>query len=166
MCALLLGPFGAFGALALPAQAQPSSQSIAQGRFSGPLFGDVDDLKVGDCFNTDDELKDYEGEDRKAPLSVDVVPCDESHQSEAFAVFDLRGGPYPGDKEIDAMAEEKCAGKALTDYVGADAKLPETMTVYYYAPREGSWSSSDRVITCFLGDTNGPSTGSVRAAGS
>ncbi|MFF1414505.1 septum formation family protein [Streptomyces sp. NPDC058289] len=133
---------------------------------SGPASTDVDDIKVGDCFNSNDDLKDYQGEGTEAPLTVDVVPCDQPHQSEAYAVFNLEDGPYPGEKKIASIADEKCSGKALTDYVGANAKLPETVTIYDYYPQSGNWVLDDRAITCFLADTNGKSTGSFRATGS
>ncbi|MCJ1680118.1 septum formation family protein [Streptomyces sp. APSN-46.1] len=135
------------------------------GRVTGPVVTDVEDIKVGDCFNTDDDLKDYQGEDGRAPLSVDIVPCAEPHQSEAFAVFGLKDGPYPGEKKIASMANANC-GKALTDYVGAAAKLPKTMKVYYYYPSSANWTFGEREVTCFIGDTSGPSTGSVRATSS
>ncbi|MBT2481313.1 septum formation family protein [Streptomyces sp. ISL-94] len=134
---------------------------------SGPAFGDLDDIKVGDCFNSDDDLKDYQGEDGQAPLSVDIVPCDQPHQSEAFVVFDLEDGPYPGEKKIISIVDEKCGPKAVTAYVGAHApKASKAMSAYYFYPRSVNWSMGERGVTCFLGDPNGPTTGSVRAGGS
>ncbi|WP_327265074.1 septum formation family protein [Streptomyces sp. NBC_01232] len=152
----LLGAADAAGAL---------SKRDSGGRVAGPVFGDVADIEVGDCFDTEEELK-TEDVDGKAPPSVDTVPCTGPHQSEAYAVFDLKDGPYPGKEKIIAIADKRCAGKEFTDYVGDDAKLPKTMEIYYYYPTSEGWSSDDHEVTCFLGDTSGSSTGSVRATGS
>ncbi|MGW6980160.1 septum formation family protein [Streptomyces sp. NPDC054932] len=155
----------ALGLLGAADGAGALSKRDSGGRVTGPVFGDVADIEVGDCFDTEEELKteDVEGE---APPSVDTVPCTEPHQSEAYAVFDLQDGPYPGKEKITVIADKRCAGKEFTDYVGDEAKLPETMQIYYYYPTSEGWSSDDREVTCFLGDTSGPSTGSVRATGS
>ncbi|MCB5177959.1 septum formation family protein [Streptomyces antimicrobicus] len=131
---------------------------------TGPAFGafavDTDDIEVGDCFNTGADIKGA----APAPLSVDVVPCEEPHQSEAFAVFDLPDGPHPGEEKVIATADEKCGGEELSDYVGADAKLPDTIRGYYYYPHSVNWTEGDRSITCFLADSAGPSTGSLRTS--
>ncbi|MBT2468377.1 septum formation family protein [Streptomyces sp. ISL-66] len=121
---------------------------------------DTDDIEVGDCFNTGAEIK----AEAPAPLSVDIVPCEEPHQSEVFAVVTLPGGPYPGETKVIATADEKCRGRELFDYIGADPELPDTMRGYYYYPRPDNWADGDREISCFLADSAGPSTGSVRAA--
>ncbi|MCX4528767.1 MULTISPECIES: septum formation family protein [unclassified Streptomyces] len=135
-------------------------------RVAGPAFGDVDDIKVGDCFNTDDDFTEYEGEEGQAPLSVDTVPCARPHQAEAFAVVRLPDGPYPGVEKVQSIADEKCGGKALGDYAGKAAKLPKTMEVYYYYPVQATWTLGEHEITCFVSDEDGASAGSVRAGGS
>ncbi|MEV8532900.1 septum formation family protein [Streptomyces sp. NPDC051211] len=157
--ALFLGIFG------VPAAADPLPTHDTGGRVVGPAFGDVDDINAGDCFNTEDDLKDYQEEDAQAPLSVDIVPCDEPHQSEAVVIFDLPDGAYPGKQKINSVVGEKC-DKGLTDYVGAGAKLPETMQLYSYHPSPATWTAGERGVACFVGDSSGSSTGSVRASGS
>ncbi|UUU41539.1 septum formation family protein [Streptomyces sp. NBC_00162] len=133
---------------------------------NGPRTVSVDaqDLRTGDCFNTNDDLKDFkeEGSDTLDP-TVSTVPCDEPHEAEVYAVFPLPDGPYPGVKKIVSIGNEKCtATKALTDYVG-DAELPDTLNIYFYGPHATSWALDDRDITCFLGYASGTSTGSFRA---
>ncbi|MEV7414643.1 septum formation family protein [Streptomyces sp. NPDC089919] len=149
---------GAALVLALVLGAAGAGQALG-----APASEGTNDLKVGDCFNSSADLDDYEHESAQAPTSVDVVPCANAHQSETFAVFTLPEGAYPGEKKVIAMAGEKCSGDALADYVGPDAKLPDSMSAYYYYPRSGNWALGDRQITCFLGDSAGPTTGSVRA---
>ena len=52
--------------------------------------GDVGqgNLRVGDCLD--------EREDATAP-DVPVVPCDQPHDREIFAIVDLEGDEFPGD---------------------------------------------------------------------
>ncbi|MGW2562796.1 DUF4190 domain-containing protein [Streptomyces sp. NPDC001514] len=145
----------------------PEPKRDTSGQVTSPGSSDVQDIREGDCFNTDDDLAEYGDKDGgQASFSVRIVPCDQSHEGEAYAVFDLEDGPYPGTEKVISIAEEKCAGTPLTDYVGDAAKLPETLEVYYYHPQSAGWTLGDREVTCFLGDTSGSSTGSVRAAGS
>ncbi|MFE4258105.1 septum formation family protein [Streptomyces sp. NPDC056883] len=128
---------------------------------------DIQDLRKGDCFNTADDLKDY-NEDASgiAAPTVDTVPCDKPHKAEVYAVFSLPEGPFPGAKKIVTLATEKCtATTALTDYVG-DTELPDTLHLYFYGPHPSSWAFGDRDITCFVGTASGSSTGSVRASAS
>ncbi|MFD0268074.1 DUF4190 domain-containing protein [Streptomyces sp. NPDC127106] len=145
----------------------PAPRRDTGGQVTTPGSSEVEDIRKGDCFNTDDDLaKTQEKEGTQARFSVRTVPCDQHHEGEAYAVFDLDDGPFPGTDKVAATAEEKCGGKALTDYVGNAAKLPKTLEVFFYYPQASSWTLGDRSITCFLGNPNGTSTGSARATGS
>lgn len=135
--------------------------------FGAAVFGDTGDLKAGDCFNSGADLKGYKtDETSKAPTSVDIVSCDEPHQSEAFAVVTLPDGPFPGDQKIISIANEKCGDKEITAYVGAGAKIPDTIEEYFYLPSSGTWDAGSRQIICFLADSAGQTTGSLRASAS
>ncbi|MFF3327299.1 DUF4190 domain-containing protein [Streptomyces sp. NPDC002889] len=144
----------------------PEPRRDTGGQVTSPGSSDVQDIREGDCFNTDDDLAEYDSEHGgQAALSVRVVPCGEPHEGEAYAVFDLEDGPFPGTEKVTSIAEEKCGGTLLTDYVGDSPKLLESLDVYYYHPQSASWILGDREITCFLGDTSGTSTGSVHDTG-
>ncbi|MEV7557990.1 septum formation family protein [Streptomyces sp. NPDC048331] len=137
------------------------------GTVTGPTSSGVTEIRKGDCFNTNDDLAQYNDEDgTQAARSVRIVPCDQPHKGEAYAVFDLDGGTYPGTEKVTAAAEEKCSGTDLASYVGDNAKSSEKLEVYYYYPQAASWLLGDREVTCFVGDPAGPTTGSVRATGS
>ncbi|MFJ8072445.1 DUF4190 domain-containing protein [Streptomyces sp. NPDC096176] len=144
----------------------PPAKRDSGGQVTSPGSEQVQDIRKGDCFNTNDKLEEYESEGGEAAFSVSIVPCGEPHEAEAYAVFDLEDGPYPGADEVVSIAEEKCAGTLLTDYVGDNPKLAESLEVYYYHPQSSGWAFGDREVTCFLGDASGSSTGSVRATGS
>ncbi|MEU3666555.1 MULTISPECIES: DUF4190 domain-containing protein, partial [Streptomyces] len=145
----------------------PAPKRDTSGQVTGSGSSKVSDIRKGDCFNTDGDLAEYQDEDGgEASFSVRVLPCDQPHEGEAYAVFNLDNGAYPGTEKVTSLAEEKCAGTLLTDYVGKDPKLSEKLEVYYYFPQAATWALGDREVTCFLGDTSGASTGSVRATGS
>ncbi|MFF4427718.1 septum formation family protein [Streptomyces sp. NPDC001513] len=125
----------------------------------------MQDIRKGDCFNTGGDLAEYEDEDgAQAGYSVKIVPCDQAHEGEAFAVFNLDDGAYPGKDKVVSIAEEKCSGTALTDYVGKNANVSDKLGVFYYYPQPSTWAFGDREVTCFVGDSSGTSTGSLRSA--
>ncbi|MFK0255509.1 septum formation family protein [Streptomyces sp. NPDC090445] len=129
-------------------------------RVAGPAFTDVEELRVGDCFTTEDDLT----KDGESAGSVRIVSCDKAHEGEVYAVFNLPDGPYPGKEKVARMAEEKCSGKALAGYAGDTAKLAGR-TVFSYDPSDATWARGDREVICFVGVTTGTTTGSVRASG-
>jgi hypothetical protein len=126
----------------------------------------VQDLKVGQCFNTvDGSLSDYGAEGARS-TTVDVVSCDRRHDAEAYAVFTLdpsMGDSYPGVDRISEVSDDRCA-KYADDYLG-DATLSDGMDIYYYLPPEDGWNRGDRAVTCFFGSMDGKVTGSVKSGG-
>ncbi|MCF3180515.1 septum formation family protein [Streptomyces polychromogenes] len=142
-------------------------QRDTHGQVTTPGSSKVEDIRKGDCFNTDDDLaKTQKGDGTQAGLSVRTVPCGQPHEGEAYAVFTLDNGAFPGADKIVQISEEKCGGSALTGYVGEAEKLPNNLEVFYYYPQASSWLLGDRTVTCFLGSAHGTSTGSARAGGS
>lgn len=155
----LTGPTATGPATTGPSPSKPSS--------SKPGSSNLTEIRKGDCFNTKDDLAQYGDEDgTQAARSVTIVPCTQPHKGEAYAVFNLDAGTYPGTEKVTATAEEKCSGTALTSYVGNNPKVSEKLEVYYYYPQAASWLLGDREVTCFVGDPSGPTTGSIRASGS
>ncbi|MFI8265047.1 DUF4190 domain-containing protein [Streptomyces sp. NPDC085665] len=144
----------------------PAPERDTSGQVTGSGSGQVNDIRTGDCFNMDDDLAGVQDKDGgQARRSVRIVPCDQPHKGEAYAVFHLEDGTYPGTAKVVSIAEEKCGGSKLADYVGKDAEPSEKVDVYYYYPQLSSWTLGDREVTCFLADSSGPSKGSLRATG-
>lgn len=168
--ALTIAFYGTFVVLGLTGaldDVAPKQRDTTSGQVTGPVSSGVTEIRKGDCFNTNDDLAQYNDEDgSQAARSVRIVPCDQPHKGEAYAVFDLEGGTYPGTEKVTSSAEEKCSGTALSTYVGDNPKLSDKLEVYYYYPQAATWILGDREVTCFVGDPGGPTTGSVRAAGS
>ena len=123
----------------------------------------VDDLRVGDCFDsTDDEAAEIS--------DVDGIPCAESHDYEVYLVQDRDGSSYPTDAEFDTIFEELCI-PAFDAYVGSDYA---TSALYagMITPSEASWNDGDREYICYLYEPvdeslieNVPQTGSAEGSG-
>ncbi|MEV6729022.1 MULTISPECIES: DUF4190 domain-containing protein [unclassified Streptomyces] len=152
-------------ALGLTGMLDDGPERDGSGKVTAAGSGELQDIRMGDCFNTDDKMPEGQ-KDTKASLSVTIVPCDQPHKGEAYAVFDLEDGPFPGKDEVNSTAEKKCDSTALTDYLGTGAELPESLETYYSVPQSSSWDVGHHKVTCFVADPSGSSTGSVRGTGS
>ena len=124
-----------------------SSTGTAQRVWSG-------DLEVGDCFS----------ETALAGTLVDLVPCAEPHEEEAYAVSLLPDGDFPGDAVVDAESQRRCEA-AFAGYVG----LPRDETALEYSshgPSRESWDlDADRKVVCTVYDPGTAATsGSLRGS--
>jgi hypothetical protein len=112
------------------------------------------DIQVGDCLND-------------AGLSgvVTTVPfadCDEPHDSEAYAAFDLDEGAYPGDAAINVKGDEGCVA-AFATFIGIPYNESK-LSYSFYHPTESSWSQGDRRILCEVFDGTSQTTGTLEGA--
>lgn len=117
-------------------------------------------LEEGQCFTTPS------GSLQGVTYDVERVPCQEEHDGEVFASFDLPGGAFPGDEDLTRTADERCY--TLQDTYAMDRwALPADVDVYYLTPTAESWRTGDREITCLFGNTDerGTLTGSLRNDG-
>lgn len=116
---------------------------------------DVFEARVGDCF-TEDEQNEL--------LTLDLVPCREAHGSEIYALPMLTG-EYPGDREIEDLAEQLCADD-FSPYVGAELKDSTLIYSYFYPDRQ-AWSNPANLhLVCFVTDKDGKQIhGSVKGSG-
>ena len=94
---------------------------------------------VGECFQ-DPEETDEVGE-------LDKVDCDEAHDNEVIAVFDLEGDDFPGADEVQSQAEEGCVGE-FEDYVGSTFEESD-LDLFTITPTEETWDEADdREVIC------------------
>ncbi|MCB9373566.1 MAG: septum formation family protein [Microthrixaceae bacterium] len=135
-------------ALNPPTTAAPGGDSI-----------DVFELAVGDCFDVSGSgnISDVEGFD-----------CDQPHDNEVFAVFDIAGGPdapFPGTPAVEQEAQARCTGTLWTDYVGVPFRQSE-FTATSINPTQQTWENlDDREVICVAQSGDGqPLTSSVRGA--
>jgi len=102
----------------------------------------VDELRVGDCFDTtaEGEISD-----------VDGVPCTEPHEYEVFELATYEGdGTYPPDSALEGIFTQICE-PAFEPYVGTAYATSE---IYgnMISPSEESWADDDRSFICVLYD--------------
>ena len=107
--------------------------------------GNVFELAEGDCFN-DEESEEVS--------DVEIVPCDEPHQNEVYAVVLIEEPPelaYPGSDRVSDLAAQLCL-EHFEDFVGLPYidSLLDVSTLY---PTQDSWESlDDREVICSLYD--------------
>ena len=118
------------------------------------------DLAVGDCWN---DVPD----DGVATDTVSEVPCNEPHEGEVYAVFDLdMGDDWPGQDQVSAGAEDQCIQK-FDGFVGI-AYESSALSLFYFSPTEDSWTElGDRGAVCVVLDSTSPDgrvTGTLQGA--
>ncbi|MCI0678240.1 MAG: septum formation family protein [Actinobacteria bacterium] len=111
--------------------------------------GNVFTLEPGTCF---DDVDAFFEEDSEGVSDVPTVDCEDPHDNEVYATFDVADGEFPGVDALVAEADERCLD-VFEDYVGAS--YADSRFVYsYLLPTEDSWGQGDREIVCFLYDLN------------
>ena len=126
---------------------RPAPRPAPAGRpASSEIF--VDDLEAGDCFSG--------GRTDQIDL-VTPVPCTSAHESQVVTIFELPDGPYPGEDEVIAAAEEGCTDKA--DPLLTDAAYDDLEPSFIY-PDSYTWRG-DRTVLCLVEAPTGTTTGSA-----
>lgn len=108
-------------------------------------------LQAGDCVN---------GLETGTFSSLPAVPCDSSHEGEAFAVFDLPDGPFPGQATVDEQAQVQCSTR-LDAYSPSAIADPE-VGLFFVTPNGQTWPGGDREVVCIATAVSGTTTGSIR----
>lgn len=112
-----------------------------EGTVINPGASSVHELRPGDCLDPPPTLT---GEVEELP----VVPCDQEHTQEVFALVTAEGEVYPGPAEVAAIADRECLD-ALQDGFG----LSPADGVYfsYLLPTFDGWNTrDDRQVVCVL----------------
>ncbi len=119
------------------------------------------DLTAGICYN--DPLTTSE-------QTVDVYDCNEPHDNEVFADFnitsflgrpDLDANTYPSQDVLETTANLECVG-LFEDYVGIDY-YDSVLILFTYWPTPESWSDGDREVICIAYDRdNGQMDSSIK----
>ncbi|SEE65873.1 septum formation family protein [Ruania alba] len=128
----------------------------------------VFDLSAGDCVLAPEDVTVEISE-------VTVVPCDEPHQLEAYALADFpapsgqaqasaAGSSFPGDAALKDFADGACA-EEFAGYVGVDYR-DSSLWFTYLVPSARSWQAEDdRTVLCFVTTTGDELTQSVAGTG-
>ncbi|AEF41142.1 hypothetical protein AS9A_2695 [Hoyosella subflava DQS3-9A1] len=113
------------------------------------------DVQVGDCLLGPEEAS--------TPGTVAVVPCDEPHQQEIFAIYQLDGTEFPGDNEVQETARDGCRDE-FQAFTGTEEESSKYVLNFLY-PTEVTWAGGDREVVCMILDPDGPVSGSLRDVG-
>ena len=127
----------------------------ADGTVINPGVASVFELVPGDCLNPEPGVT---GEIDDMPL----VPCDQEHTQEVFALVTAEEEDYPGASEVAIIADRRCLD-ALQSELGLS--LADGVFFSYLLPTFDGWNTQgDRQIVCVLVFPNQESmTGSVVA---
>lgn len=124
------------------------------------------DLAVGECFNAPTDLDEELGAepDGAAVPALTVVPCEEPHAGEVYAVLlhpDAQGSPYPGQQQVLDFGTQTCV-EAFPGFVGIPYE-ESVYQVYTFVPDERSWVAGLRTLNCSVAEMSGaPITGTAR----
>lgn len=118
----------------------------ASGTLKAPSRVTAYDLAVGDCLDLPDE-----GQVR----DVTVRPCAQAHEGEVALRVELPDGPFPGDEDAAAQAEQLC-GERLAPMV-PDAVADDVDLFLIYPNSVVMWETH-RTVTCVLVPAAGGTT--------
>lgn len=115
---------------------------------------DVFDVGLGEC------IQEFDAEEEISDLTV--IPCEQEHDQEVFAVFEVADGDFPGEDAFKTQVEEDCVAEFAT-FVGVDFYDSE-LDIQWLEPTEDSWGQGDRELVCTILDPAGPTTGTLADA--
>jgi hypothetical protein len=123
--------------------------------------GDVGafEVRVGDCFD-DGQLSAEASEVQE----VDAIPCDQPHDNEVYAIFELPDGDYPGEEAVVEQSGEGC-DERFAEFTGT-AYQDSQLEITQLFPTEDSWNTlDDGEVVCAVYDPSGPVEGSLQGKG-
>ncbi len=118
----------------------------------GPQEGAVSALQVGQCLDRPGTSTAIE--------EVDVVPCEDPHDFEVFALVELPDGSYPGDDGLSDAAQPACTDR-FAAYVGVEPS-DSVLATGLLVPSEEGWDDGDREVVCLLYEPDERLQGSMR----
>jgi hypothetical protein len=138
---------GVAGGESTAASEPTQTVAVPAERTTGPGHRYVEHLQLGDCLGDIDENTGDE---------FTVKLCSERHGGEVYDIWYFPAGAYPGSKEVEQQAGDRCH-RAFGRYAAgefADASL------FYLFPSRESWSD-DRRVVCIAVPEKDPWTGSM-----
>ena len=104
--------------------------------------GNVLSLKVGDCYNgAVSSVEEHIG-----VSDVELVSCDDPHENEVYAVFELPDSSWKGEDYVFEQASTGCVAR-FEAFVGIEYEL-STLYADILFPLEESWKENDREVSC------------------
>jgi len=112
------------------------------GTITGAGEVSVDAVQEGDCVDIPSQVSEFIG-----------IPCDEAHDAQVYALFEIDGDDFPGDTEVVSQGETGCASR-FEAFVGKSYEE----SIYYIntvRPTELSWVRGDREVICLIAPEDG-----------
>ena len=147
----LIGAIAALAAGLALAGCAPGVPRNTAGQVTAPASIDPFQITVGDCTGP---VKEGDVQ------SLQVVPCTDPHNFEAYAETDLSGTDYPGEAEVKKQADKFCTAEFRT-FIGVAAK-DSRYDMFYLYPVERSWAIGDRQVLCLTGSSKGGLEGTLK----
>jgi len=111
------------------------------GRVVAPGPWSVFDLRPGDCIG---DVADLSGDTDEVPL----VPCDDPHTQEVFAIVRHPEDAYPGAGAVATFSDRACLTALDAEL---DLSIDDGIAFSYLLPTFEGWNKSgDRSIVCVL----------------
>lgn len=131
---------------------------------AGPTQGEIlpPTVAVGDCVKDPYAAAQQQEDGTWLTSAFEVVPCDQPHYGEIFAVGSSQF-PAFDDQGVISEADAFCL-KNFEAYVGI-AYDQSTLYYDYFYPSADSWEVGDRELSCMLNNNLGDVTGSLKGSG-
>ena len=150
-----MATLAATAVVALTACSDDEPQRDQGGNVTAPAEeADVFSIEVGDCTG--------QVEDSTEVTTIDIVPCTDPHDQEAYASVTVADGEFPGEEALETQAQTDCTTEFET-FVGM-AYDGSALEFTWLQPTEESWAQNDREILCLIVDPAGPATGTLEGA--
>ena len=126
------------------------------GSSNEPVFVGTNDVDEGDCINLPEIID--------AVAAFEERSCDEGHDGQVLAVFDLDDADeFPGVDEVLAVSEAGCIDR-FAEFIGV-SYAESVFFLQTFTPTEESWSGDDdRSVLCVVvpGEGTGQLTRDLR----
>ena len=149
----LLASVTVLGGCALASPITPSSTEASQPSTDSGTLVSIFELELGAC------LLDRQQPEEADVDVVEVVPCEEPHDSELFARLAVSEDSFPGTDYLIREGGSRCQS-AFNDFIGVDFSASVFDFTFYY-PTPSSWVDGDRSIFCLAHEPGVQRTGSL-----
>ena len=105
--------------------------------------GSVSSLKVGDCYNGPSN-KEYR---KITDIEIELVSCDEPHDDEVYAVFELTDSSWKGDDYVWEKARIGCRAR-FEAFVHIEPEISRYDVNIIYPLEEGWKERGNRQVRC------------------
>lgn len=110
---------------------------------------DAFSVALGDCVQEPPATDDVELVEQ-----VEAVPCDQPHDGEVYALFDMPDGDFPGEEAVSTAGDDRCVTEFAT-FIGTsyEESRYDITTLF---PTQDSWEElDDREVVCIVLDPEG-----------